>query len=223
VRRAPYVKKVGLKNRAWIAGTSVAVLAALFFVALALAVAQGHTQSFDVAVRDTIHSWATPLLTGAMSGATQLGSATVLLPLGVILVWRLYVAGRRRAAALLAITAVGAQVFDQALKFEFRRPRPEVFFGLAQPGSYSFPSGHSLSSCCFYGVLAAILTMGAVPRRRKVLIWALAAVVTLSVGFSRVYLGVHYPTDVLGGYAVAVVWVAMVRAAYEVWLAKSRK
>ncbi len=223
MRRAPYVKKVGFKNRAWIAGTAVAVLAALFFVVLAHAVAQGHTQSLDSNVRDAIHSWATPRFTEAMSAVTQLGSTTILLPLGVILVWRLYVAGRRRAAALLAITVLGAQVFDQALKFGFRRPRPEVFFGLAQPGSYSFPSGHSLTSCCFYGVLAAILTVGAVPRWRKVLIWALAAAITLAVGFSRVYLGVHYPTDVLGGYAVAVVWVAMVRAAYEVWLARSRK
>ena len=80
-----------------------------------------------------------------------------------------------------------------------------------------------MSSCCFYGVLAAILAAGAVSRWRKNLIWTVAVTVTLAVGFSRVYLGVHYPTDVLGGYAVAVVWVAMVRAAYEMWLAKSRK
>jgi undecaprenyl-diphosphatase len=211
------------KNRAWIAGFAIAVLAALFFAALAHAVVQGRTRSFDLAVRSTIHSWATPRFTEAMSAVTQLGSTTILLPLGAILVWRLYVAGRLRAAVLLAITALGAQVFDQALKFEFRRPRPEVFFGLAQPGTYSFPSGHSLTSCCFYGVLAAILTAGAMSRGRRILIWAVAAAITLSVGFSRVYLGVHYPTDVLGGYAVAVVWVAMVRAAYEIWLAKARK
>ncbi|MDR3700949.1 MAG: phosphatase PAP2 family protein [Candidatus Sulfopaludibacter sp.] len=210
-------------NRAWIAGFAVAVLAALFFAALAHAVVQGATQSFDASVRSTIHSWATPQLTGVMSGVTQLGSVTVLLPLGVILVWRLYAAGRPRAAVLLAVTVLGAQVFDQALKFGFRRPRPAVFFDLAQPGTYSFPSGHSVTSCCFYGVLAAILTAGAVSWRRKVLIWAVAVTVTLAVGFSRVYLGVHYPTDVLGGYAVAVVWVAMVRVAYEMWLAKSRK
>jgi undecaprenyl-diphosphatase len=211
------------ENRAWTAGFAIAVLAALFFAALAQAVVRGSTQNFDAAVRGAIHGWATPLLTEAMRGVTQLGSMTILLPLGVILVWRLYVAGRPRAAVLLAITALGSEAFDQALKFGFRRPRPEVFFGLAQPATYSFPSGHSVTSCCFYGVLAAILTAGPVSRRRKILIWTAAAVVTLAIGFSRVYLGVHYPTDVLGGYAVAVVWVAMVRGAYEIWLARSRK
>ena len=211
------------KNRAWIAGSAVAVLAALFFAVLAYAVVQGRTLAFDLAVRSTIHKWATPGFTEAMSAVTQLGSMTILLPLGAILVWRLYAAGRPRAAALLAITVLGAQLFDQALKFGFQRPRPQVFFGMAQPATYSFPSGHTVSSCCFYGVLAAILAAGAVSRRRKILIWTAAVTVTLAVGVSRVYLGVHYPTDVLGGYAVAVVWVAMVRAAYEMWLAKSRK
>ena len=183
---------------------------------------EGSTQSFDAGVRNTIHNWATPMLTRVMEGVTQLGSVKVLLPLGAILVWRLWSAGRPRGAALLAITTLGAQVFDQALKFGFRRPRPEVFFGLAQPLTYSFPSGHSVTSCCFYGTVAAILTAGAVPLRRKIVIWIAAGSITLAIGFSRVYLGVHYPTDVLGGYAVAIIWVALVRAGYEVWRTKSR-
>ena len=195
----------------------------MFFAVLAQAVVQGRTMGFDLAVRSAIHSWATPRFTEAMSAVTWLGSMTVLLPLGAVLVWRLYTVGRPRAAALLAITVLGAQAFDQALKFGFQRPRPQVFFGLAQPATYSFPSGHTVSSCCFYGVLAAVLAVGAVSPWRKTLIWTTATTIALAVGFSRVYLGVHYPTDVLGGYAVAVVWVAIVRGAYEMWLAKSRK
>lgn len=214
---------MGRKNRTYIAGVAVAILAAVFFAVLARAVMQGRTLGFDLAVRSAIHNRATPHFTEAVSAVTWLGSMTVLLPLGAILVWRLYTAGRPRAAALLAITTLGAQAFDQALKFGFQRPRPHVFFGLAQPATYSFPSGHTVSSCCFYGVLAAILAAGASSRRRKILIWTVAAAVTLAVGFSRVYLGVHYPTDVLGGYAVAVVWVAIVRVAYEMWRARSRK
>ena len=195
----------------------------MFFAVLAQAVVQGRTMGFDLAVRSAIHNWATPRFTEAMSAVTWLGSMTILLPLGAVLVWRLYTVGRPRAAALLAITVLGAQAFDQALKFGFQRPRPQVFFGLAQPATYSFPSGHTVSSCCFYGVLAAVLAVGAVSPWRKTLIWTTATTIALAVGFSRVYLGVHYPTDVLGGYAVAVVWVAIVRAAYEIWLAKSRK
>jgi undecaprenyl-diphosphatase len=75
-------------------------------------------------------------------------------------------------------------------------------------------------SCCFYGALAAILAARARSRARKLAIWAAAAVLTALIGFSRVYLGVHYPADVVAGYAAAVVWMAVVRAGYEMWLRK---
>ena len=200
------------------AGFVTAFLAAVFFAFLARAVMENQCASFDAAVRNAVHSLATPALTFAMRSITQLGAAIFLLPAGIVIAWYLYGAGRPRAAILLAITAVGSQAFDQALKYGIRRPRPEVFFGLPQPGTYSFPSGHSVTSCCFYGVLAAILAAGAIGRRRKWLIWIAAALLTFTIGFSRVYLGVHYPSDVLGGWALAVVWVGIVRAAYGLWL-----
>jgi len=190
----------------------------VFFAALAHAVMQGQTEAFDLGVRGTIHSWSTPMLTSAMRGVTELGEVIFLVPLGALVVWRLVAAGRPRAALVFAIAAVGAEICDQVLKYCFRRPRPEVFFGLTQPLSYSFPSGHSVASCCFYGVLAAILSVAAPSRPRQAAIWFAAATLTAAIGFSRVYLGVHYPTDVLGGYAVAVVWTAVVRACYQAWL-----
>jgi undecaprenyl-diphosphatase len=214
---------VGRENRILWAGFLAALAAALFFALLAAMVMNGSTLWFDGSVRNAIHGWASPRLTQIVRGVTQLGSMPILLPLGVVLVWVFYRAGRPRAALLFAITTVGSQAFDQVLKFGFRRPRPEVFFGLAQPSTYSFPSGHSVSSCCFYGVLAAILTAMTMPRARKILIWAIATLLVLAIGFSRVYLGVHYPTDVLGGYAIAIVWVSIVRAGYEIWLVKDRK
>ncbi len=205
------------------AGLTAAFVAALFFVFLARAVMAGSTTGFDAAVRGAVHSWASPALTSVMRAITQLGSVNFLVPAGAVVAWRLYVGGRPRAAVLLAITAVGAQAFDQVLKFDFRRPRPEVFFGAAQPSTYSFPSGHSVESCCFYGVLAAILAAGTMSWRKKGAIWAAASAVTVAVGLSRVYLGVHYPTDVVGGWALAIVWVGIVRAAYELWLPAHRK
>jgi undecaprenyl-diphosphatase len=209
---------VGTENRSLIAGFAVAFLAALFFAALAHAVMHGDTESFDRSVRNKIHSWATPIVTRAMRGVTELGAPFFLVPLGAVFVWRLYAAGRPRAAVLFAIAALGAEACDQALKYSFQRPRPEVFFGMMQPLTYSFPSGHSVESCCFYGALAAILSVAAPSRPRKAVIWFVAAALTLAIGFSRVYLGVHYPTDVVGGYAVAIVWAALVHTGYQVWL-----
>ncbi len=214
---------MGREDRILRAGFLVGGASALFFGALAYLVMHGQTLWFDGYVRNGIHRWASPLLTRIVEGVTQLGSMQILLPLGTVLAWLFYRAGRPRAALLFAITTIGSQAFDQVLKYGFRRPRPEVFFGLAQPSTYSFPSGHSVSSCCFYGVLAAILTAGTMPRARKALVWAAAAFLVLAIGFSRIYLGVHYPTDVLGGYAIAIVWVALVRAGYEVWLVRDRK
>jgi membrane-associated phospholipid phosphatase len=116
---------------------------------------------------------------------------------------------RPRTVASLAITMLGVAVLDVALKHAFHRPRPVAFFG-ASPSSYSFPSGHALGSFCFYGILAAILAERARGRGAKLCIWMAAVVLVGMIGFSRIYLGVHYPSDVIAGYCAAAVWVGAV-------------
>jgi undecaprenyl-diphosphatase len=209
---------VNKDDRLLLSGFAVSLAGAAGFAILARLVMSGATKDFDAAIRNAIHSWANPLLTRAMLGITNLGAPTFLLTVGAVLVWRFYVARRPRAAIIFAIATIGAELLDQALKYSFRRARPDVFFGMAQPPSYSFPSGHSVESACFYGVLAAILTVGTPSRLRKAGIWTAAALLTLAIGTSRIYLGVHYPTDVLGGYALAVAWAALLRACYRIWL-----
>jgi undecaprenyl-diphosphatase len=85
------------------------------------------------------------------------------------------------------------------------------FFG-AVPQTYSFPSGHSLFSFCFYGVLAGLITARIESRPLRILIWILAATLVFSIGLSRIYLGVHYPSDVLGGYLAGTIWVSTMLA-----------
>jgi undecaprenyl-diphosphatase len=196
----------GVKLQAlWIAAMSVAL-----FAWLAHAVAWGPADRFDLAVRGTIHTWASPQLTFAMRGITLLASPAFLLPFGALIVWQLMATGRRGAATLLLIAALGGEALDQGLKLFFARPRPEAFFGLPEPETYSFPSGHSMGSCCFYGALAIIAMAGAQSRRARWAIAAGAVALIALVGLSRIYLGVHYPTDVLGGYLAGLAWLAVI-------------
>lgn len=145
-----------------------------------------------------------------MRGFTLMGEAGFLLTFGGFIAWQLSAAGRRRDAAYLAAAAFGAEAIDQVLKACFQRPRPEAFFGLA-PANYSFPSGHALVSLCFYLTLAETVIEKDWSRRRRLATRAGGVLFAGAIGLSRIYLGVHYPTDVLAGYAAAVAWLAVLR------------
>jgi undecaprenyl-diphosphatase len=195
----------------------MAALALMLFGWLAREVARGDAMRVDTPIRSAVHARSSPALTATMRGVSLFGSEVGLAPLGVVLVWWLLTAKRRRAAVVFAAAALGAEALDQIMKLVFHRPRPEPFFGYASPVTQSFPSGHAMVSCCFFGVLAAILAARERSRTRRVAIFAAAALLAGLIGFSRVYLGFHYPTDVLAGYAAAVVWLALVRTVYLVF------
>ncbi|HXB74768.1 MAG TPA: phosphatase PAP2 family protein [Candidatus Acidoferrales bacterium] len=201
--------------RELIVALGVALGAAAVFVWLAALVMSGQAGAFDTAVRAQVHAASSPALTYIMRGFTMLGEAGFLVMLGALIVWRLVALGRRPEAAWLAVAALGAEALDQALKFWFRRPRPAAFFGVA-PANSSFPSGHALVSFCFYLVLAEIFIGAEWPRGRRFAARTVAVLLAGWVGLSRIYLGVHYPTDVLAGYAAAIVWLAVLRSLYRV-------
>jgi undecaprenyl-diphosphatase len=90
------------------------------------------------------------------------------------------------------------------------RDRPSPFFDTPLPSSYSFPSGHALCSLCFYGSLAWIYAAHVRSKLAQASMWLLSALLIFLIGLSRVYLGVHYPSDVLAGYAAAFVWFSAV-------------
>jgi undecaprenyl-diphosphatase len=192
----------------------VTALALILFTWLALDVTRGDAMRLDMSIRNAVHARSSPAVTILMRGMSLVGSEVVLAPLGVILAWWLVAAKRRRAAVVFGVAALGGEAIDQILKLLFDRPRPEPFFGFAAPVTHSFPSGHAMVSCCFFGVLAVILAARQPSRARRIAIFAVAALLVASIGFSRVYLGFHYPTDVLGGYAAAVIWLAGVRAVH---------
>jgi undecaprenyl-diphosphatase len=187
-------------------GLVAAVLSLYLFAKLATEVREGETIRFDLAVRGWMHQFASPGMTLAMKGISLLGYDVLVLELLVAIMVFLRLRWRR-AAAWLAITMAGAVALDIALKHAFHRPRPAAFFGNA-PHSYSFPSGHALASFCFYAVLAGLIADRVKKPSLRVLIGAIAAALVLAIGISRIYLGVHYPSDVVAGYLAAALWVS---------------
>jgi len=189
-----------------LASLAVATACLLLFSWLAEEVFEGSTSKFDLQVRLAVHQWASPTLTQAMRALSVVGSFVFLSSLLVALVVVFLLIGWRRAAIWLAIATAGGAILESTLKLLFQRARPLAFFG-PDPRTYSFPSGHALASFCFYGVLAGLLTTRIQKRWLRVVIWAAAALLVTGIGFSRIYLGVHWPTDVIAGYAAAAVWV----------------
>lgn len=136
----------------------------------------------------------------ALGGPTVLGM-TVLAVVGFLMLHGMY-----RNAAFVFVAAVGAWMLNDLLKEVFARPRPQVVPHLRQVMSLSFPSGHALTSAAVFLTLGALLMRFARTRLVKFYIMFIAMFATLLVGVTRVYLGVHYPTDVLAGWLIGISW-----------------
>jgi membrane-associated phospholipid phosphatase len=182
----------------------VAVLAAAAFAAIAVVAVHTVPPAFDMRVREAVHGWASPWLTAGMRAITLLGSGWFLFAAGVVAAIREAMRGRRREAAYVGLAIVGAKILEQSAKYTFARVRPEAFFGYPQPDTFSFPSGHALASLCFY-VAVTRIWFG-----RRAVGWIVCGLLVAAIGLSRVYLGVHYPSDVLAGYALGICWMALV-------------
>lgn len=188
----------------------LAALCLMSFAWLAEEVGEGETRQIDTTVRMAVHGVAAPIWTELARALSLLGSTLVTAILGTVLTAWLVWKNQRHHAIILAATLLGAAALDGTLKLAFRRPRPQPFFDTPLPASYSFPSGHALFAVCMYLTIAWILA-AEYPRARWAT-WTVALLLILGIGLSRIYLGVHYPTDVLGGYLAGFVWVSAIQA-----------
>ena len=210
---APANKKrfFGLLSLSLLIGLATAIGALIFFGWLADEALEGDARAFDDATRAAVHQLASPLLTAIMRGFSFVGSTIALSVATIFVVIRFAMRKWKREAILFALTMIGAGLLNIALKLAFKRPRPVPFFNLSPPETYSFPSGHSLTSAVFFGALAAILTARIRSRRVRVALWIVSTAMFLLIGLSRIYLGVHYTTDVIAGFAAALIWILVVR------------
>jgi undecaprenyl-diphosphatase len=193
-----------------IAGIVAAALGLMIFSWLGREIVSGVTPIGDERLRDAIHAHASPQLTRVMIAASFYGGPSWLVPLGLALAIAFFIHGWQRGALLVIITVGGAALLNGLLKQGFARPRPAPFFDYPLPSSLSFPSGHAFFAASFLGGLAVLATARMRSLALQIVVWVVALNLILLIGFSRVYLGVHYPSDVFAGYAVAIVWVAAV-------------
>jgi undecaprenyl-diphosphatase len=154
----------------------------------------------------TLKEWTNPTLDRYMTALTLSAQGQITIPILLTMVGILIYRNEAVAALILAIGLGGSWLLNGIFKSFFRRKRPDLWASPKRPMDYSYPSGHSMSAISFYGLLAAILTQSlSVPLGITA---PLVAGLTLGVGFSRVYFGVHWPTDVLSGWVAGGIWLA---------------
>jgi membrane-associated phospholipid phosphatase len=194
-------------------GFFVALASMLFFAIIADRIYNQEAFALDTFANPFLHSVASPTLDFVMNGITSLGSVPVVgLLLVIAIVVLLY--RRMRAEALFLLVAIGGSVaLNGTLKLVVERPRPALPWAHVLP-DYSFPSGHSMNSFVFYLAIAIIVWV-IFGRRAGSIAVAVGLLIAFAVGFSRVYLGYHYPSDVIGGYAAGLAWLFMVALAFE--------
>ncbi|SCY49585.1 undecaprenyl-diphosphatase [Microvirga guangxiensis] len=186
------------------------------FIAIADEVSEGETHELDsailLALRDP-QDVANPLGPGWLEEAardfTGLGGYAILTLLTAATVIYLLMAGKRAAALLVLVSIVGGTLLSTGLKMGFERPRPDLVPHATRVYTASFPSGHAMLSAITYLTIGALLARVEKSRRISAFIMSLAIVMTLMVGASRVYLGVHWPSDVLAGWSVGAAWAAL--------------
>jgi undecaprenyl-diphosphatase len=188
----------------------------LIFLKLASEVMEGETLAFDkqivLAFRkadDLSRPIGPPWMASSMLDLTALGGPTVIGLIVLAVIGFLTLQGRYWTALFIFLTAASGEVVSYAMKSLFFRPRPNVVPHLREAFSTSFPSGHAMQSAIIYLTLGAMLMRLAERRLTKIYCCAAAIGLTFLVGLSRVYLGVHYPTDVIAGWIVGFFWASL--------------
>jgi undecaprenyl-diphosphatase len=198
-----------------LAAAVAAGVLAVVFAWIASRVRAGSTQAFDEGVLRWVGAHRIPWLEATMLELTFLGTGTVVIMIAGVAGLFLALTRQRTAAALLLWSTLGAILLNNVLKSLFVRPRPELFSWGTHVRTTSFPSGHAMSAAAIYGTVAFLAARLAKRRRTRIAIYVVAALIVCLVAASRVYLGVHYPTDVAAGLVVGLAWAAFSTAALE--------
>ncbi len=191
-----------------LAGLALLTGSAWIFGWMAEDLAEGDT-TVDDRLAAWLHEHASSGWTTFFENVTRLGNVSTLAVVVVLAAAVLWRKGWMADLQLLVLAAVGAEIITTGLKLGFQRDRPFFSDPLATEQTYSFPSGHASVSLAVYGTLGFIAARQLGNRRAQVAVLVAAAALILLIGFSRLYLGVHFLSDVVAGYSIGIAWVAL--------------
>ena len=198
-------------------------LLALIFLKFASEVAEGETLGFDRAIMQWMRDHAGgPAMRTTMLDITALGGTAVLTIVTVAVAGFLIVVRKSATAGFVAASVIGGTAISFGLKAIFARPRPDLVEHLVYVDTSSFPSGHAMNSAVVYLTLGMLLASTQQRHAPRIYLITIAILLTLAVGISRVYLGVHWPSDVIAGWCVGAVWAGLCALAGQ-WLQRRHR
>ena len=207
------IGRFGLREFALLAALSVVFGGIWIFVEVAEEVSEGAAHLVDHAIMMSLRVDGVPSIPAgpewlpeAARDITALGSDSIVILATVFVIGFLLLQERRAEALLVIVTITGGGILSQVLKSVFQRERPDHAFHLIDVSTHSFPSGHSMLSSVTYITLGALLARSVSHRRSKIYCLWVGVFLAVLVGLTRVYLGVHFPSDVLAGWAAGASW-----------------
>lgn len=188
------------------------------FGLIAILISEHKIARFDQAVTAFVRGFESPLMTEIMKFFTFIGSGFAIIPLVILVALFLYKVLKHRSELVLLLTVVvGSALLNETLKLIFHRSRP-VLHRIVDASGYSFPSGHSMAAFTLYGIVAFLLWKHISTAYGRMLLIFFTVIMIAMIGISRIYLGVHYPSDVLGGYLASGSWLA-----FSIWFYQQYK
>lgn len=203
---AKKLSPLGVFRNYLVGGLALGLGFMLLFAKLAKALINNELKIFDQIVTDAVTLINSPLTTQIMKVITTMGSWVIMISLALVAWFFLLKMKKHFWDSIMVITALaGSWLMNELLKWIFHRSRPDIARLVTATG-YSFPSGHAMVSFAFYGMLAYLMWINLKTRGLKYLFTFIFLFLVLSIGISRIYLGVHYPSDVLAGFAAGGFW-----------------
>jgi undecaprenyl-diphosphatase len=197
-------------------GLTIAVFLSFGFAKIASKVVSGGTSGFDDAAMRFMGANQVPVISNMMVEVTMLGTGTVVAMIVAVSGLFLWLYDYKQSATLLMVTTLGGLLLNTVLKMGFDRPRPQFFDWGTHAMTSSFPSGHAMSAAIVYPTVAYLAARLHKTHAARILTMGSAAILVILISLSRVYLGVHYPSDVAAGVIVGLAWSAFCMTTLEV-------
>lgn len=187
----------------------ISLMSAIGFGVIALLVTDDKVVQFDKKIISFVQGLETPALTSMMKFFTFIGGGLPVVIVTLIIMFFLYKVLHHRGELILFIgVVIGSVILNETLKLIFHRARP-MLHRVIDANGFSFPSGHSMAAFSLYGVVAFLLWRHISTSSGRGMLIVISIIMTIAIGVSRIYLGVHYPSDVLGGFLASGSWLAI--------------